>query len=309
MDPNTNAPAEAEVNTLGMISDLRTAEPSAESPAEPPQPSPAPAEPPAEEQPAEVSDQEAEERRNQLLREIASDPLLTQQYAQGQFYPQQEEEVQPFQLPFDEDSFDPTNPAHQQALFDARLMEIGGPLFEKINQIAQRFEQQEQLAQQQAFQQQAQQANQKTVALLDTYVPGFSGIAEKDVDSWSPVEEAVFTLAANMENNLVQQYAGAIVQNNPGVSFDQAYSFALNNTQIRAQIAQQIGPDLKKKAAALGLVSQPRTAQLTAEQKQVMKQESYVESSNAVPAVTAGSFDKALESGDSFQMIRALRQR
>lgn len=301
-------------STLSMISELRGGgEPPPEPTTETSAPEPAKADAPAiettAEPAAEADDAELEARRTALMREIALDPSLTQRYAQQQYAPQQQPQIeQPPELPFDEFTFDPSNPAHQQALFDARLQEVGGPLFDKIDRIAQRFEQEDQQRQQQQIEGLAKQANQKTVAFLDTYVPGFSTIAEK-LGGSQPLtaqEKAIFNEAVNAESAIVSHYAEQMAQQNQ-VPYQQAYNYLLHDVQARAQIAQIIGPELKKYASELGLVSQPRAAQLTPEQRQVMKQESYVESSNAVPATSAGSFDKAHQKGDTLSMIRALR--
>ena len=276
-------------------------------------PAPAAEELTAEEQQVNAA---AETKRLELMREIALDPALTQQYAQQQFYPQQQlpafqqpqfqqpqyqpqtqyqqPQEQEFQLPFDEFTYDSTNPEHQQALIAAQLHQIGGPLFQKIDQISQRFSQQE--AQQQAAQQQqaAAYANQKTVEFLDTYVPGFAGIAQKVIDKqpWDAKEEAIFSMAVNMESLFFQQFPQA-----------------MNDVQARALIAQNIGPILQQKAKELGLVSQPRPQQLTPEVQQQMRQEMYVESSNAVPAANATNFDKARAKGDALSMISELRRK
>jgi len=296
-----HTPEQSGEDINALISDIRGQEDSQEQVTEtstPPEPAETVEEPPQEDE------SEAEARRNAILREIAIDPNLTQQYAQRQQAPQQEEAPA---LPFDEFSFDPNNPQHMQALLDARLAEVGGPLFEKINSIAERFEQEEQQRQAQHYQQVADAVNQKTVEFLDTYVPSFAKIAEKfgNDEPISAIERAVFNEAVNAESAMVIAHAQQLAQQH-GVTVDQAYHYAINNPQIRTHIAQQIGPHLKKYASELGLVAQPK-AQLTPEAKQQMKQEMYVESSNAVPASTVSSFEKALEKGDELSMIRALR--
>lgn len=299
MSLEENTPQEG-VNELDLISDLRNPEPAAEPVAEP-------AETPVTEEPPIDDEKEAESKREALLREIAMDPGLTQQYATQQAQPAQQEQA--IELPFDEFTFDAGNPQHMQALLDARLAEVGGPLFDKLDKIAQRFEQEEQIKQQQQFEQAAEHANKKTVEFLDTYVPGFNDIAQKFMGDQviTPVEEAVFNKAVNLESAMFQSFAQQLAMQHQ-VHPAQAYNFVTNNVQIRAQIAQQIGPEIKKYAQALGLVAQPKPA-ITPEQKQVMKQESYVESSNAVPANTVTSFEKALASGNELQMIQALRQK
>lgn len=247
----------------------------------------------------------AEERRNALLREIAIDPDLTGQYVQQQYYqppqaPQQEQPQTPQgnTLPFDEFSFDANNPEHIQAIFDARLNEIGGPMFETIQRIEQRFQQEEAARQQQQVQELESFANKKTVEFLDTYVPGFSGIVDKvsKGERLSASEKAVLNEAVNAESAYFQAYR------------QQGHQYVAYDVQARAKIAQQIGPALKEYAKELGLVAQPSAkTQLTPEQQQQMKQEMYVESSNAVPAANTGTFDKAYQAGDPLQMIRALR--
>lgn len=254
----------------------------------------------------EDPEKQAEERRNAYLREIAMDPGLSLQYAQNpqQFQQPQPQYQQPAyqqppapqqpQVPWSDPSdYDPTNPDHQKALLAAQLQEYGNPLFEKVERMEQRFAQEEAQKQAQQLQEVHNAVNQRTVNFLDTYVPGFAGIAEKvgKGEGLSPIEKAVFNEAVNAESAYLQTL----------------HPHAAMDVKVRTQIAQQIGPQLKEYAKALGLVSQPKQVAITPQMKQDMKRESYVESANAVPAVTAGAFDKALESGDEFQMIRALR--
>lgn len=303
-----DAPSSAGEDTLSMIKDLR----SAEAPAAEPEGPPTTIETKEVGETNETTDptpedleRQAEERRNALLREIAIDPDLTGQYVQQQYQPappqtaaappQKEQGVS---LPFDEFSFDAGNPAHIQALFDARLNEVGGPMFEKLDFITQQFQQAQQAQQYQQIQQLEQEANNKTVAFLDTYVPGFSGIVEKvsKGERLTATERAVLNEAVNAESAYFQAYQR------------QGHQHVVYDVQARAKIAQQIGPALKEYAKELGLVAQPSAkTPLTPEQQKQMKQEMYVESSNAVPAANAGNFDKAHQSGDTLQMIRALR--
>ncbi len=310
MDDQENAQlhAEAEDDSLSIISSLRAEQKEATDEGSA-VPATEPQESKSEETPTEPSteelEQEAEARRNALLREIAIDPVLTNQYAQQQYYSsQQPQQYQPPQpqlepqspaLPFDEFTFDANNPEHMKALMAAQIEEAGSPLFEKIDKIAQRFEKEEQQRQYQELRQVEDHANQKTVEFLDTYIPGFKGITDKvsKGENLNPIEKAVFNEAVNAESYFLQQYPNAVY-----------------DVQARAQIAQHIGPQLKEYAKALGLVAQPgvKTPQLTPEQKQVMSREMYVESSNAVPVSDAGSFEKAHKSGNLDQMIHALRQ-
>lgn len=256
----------------------------------------------AVEAPAEVVDdtQDAEARRTALLREIAINPAATQQYAQQQYQqqyqPQQQQVDQGPILPFDEFSYDPNNADHQRALIAAQLQEVGGPLFDKLNAITQRFEAEEEAKQVEQFKEVASQANNKTVEFLDTYVPGFGNIAGKlgKNEPLTAVERAVFNEAVNAESALFEMYEA------------QGYTDVRWNVQARAHIAQQIGPALQQYAKDLGLVAQPSKPKLTPEQQKVMKQEMYVESSNAVPA-NASSFDSAHAKGDIDGMIGALR--
>lgn len=270
---------------------------------------------PTEQTTTEPADNEAdaEARRTALLREIAIDPALTNQYIQQTYQAPQQQVQQQTQvdqapvLPFDEFSFDPANPAHQQAMLDARLNEVGGPLFQKIDVLAQRFEQEDQQRQAQQMQQAMQQTNEKIVDLLDTYVPGLRSLADKMTknETTSAKERAVWTEAVNAETYHMQVIAQQIAQQE-NVPFQQAYNYVSHNGQLRAQISQQIGPYLQDFAKDIGLVSQPKST-LTPEQKQQIKRESYVESSSAVPASAAGNFEKAAKKGDSLSMIAALR--
>jgi hypothetical protein len=326
MDVQENAPASAEVenDSLSQITALRaeqteTPEPPSETPAQAQPEEPAKAEEP--EAPSEESDQEAEERRNALLREIAMDPGLTQQYAQQQYYPPQPQpqyqQPQPAQeqaptLPFDEFTFDATNPEHMKALVAQQIQEVGNPLFETVEQLNQHFQQEEQAKQQSKLKDAHQQANQKIIEFIDTYVPGFSQITEKvgKGDALSAVERAVFNEAVNAESAYFNAYASQLAQQH-NVGFNEAYNYVTHNVQMRADIAQKIGPAIKTYAKELGLVAQPSTAKpkVTPEQKQEMEREMYVESSNAVPAANAGSFEKAHQKGDTLGMIAALRQK
>lgn len=313
MSDETGVPAvpEGQESTLELISSLRAQDaPVTEEATESTPPEAAKPETPAEETPPVDEDKEAEARRNALLREIAIDPVRTHHYAYGKTQPESKAE-EAFTLPFDAETYDPTNLEHQQALMDARLQQIGGPLFEAIEKINQRHEQEQAEKQQQVYQQNHEQAQQKTVAFLDTYVPGFQGITEKLSKGEEPTvqEEAVFNVAVNLESAYLHAYSQNLMEQNPGVSYQVAYNYVLQDVKTRAEIAQKVGPVLKEKAAALGLVAQPKTAAtLTPEQKKVIKQESYVESSNAVPVNTTSSFEKALSKHDSVRMIAALRQ-
>lgn len=310
MDEFETVPAPAVDETHDDLSATTALRDEAEAPA----PEAAPAEPAATEEAPEVSDEEAETRRNALLREIAMDPGLTQQYVQQQYQPPvyapapapaQYQEPQAPELPFDEFSFDPNNPEHHKAL----ITQIAAPLFDQVQQVNQRFQQEEQARQAQQMQAVAQQANEKAVAFLDTYVPGFAGIADKlsKGETLKAAERAVFNEAVNAESAMFNGYAMQMAQQ-AGIPYQQAYDYVTHNVQIRAQIAQQIGPQIKTYAKEIGLVSQPTSKpQLPPEAQKQMKREMYVESSNAVPAANAGGFEKALESGDAFQMIRALR--
>lgn len=321
MDVQDNAPASAaeNIDTLSLISDLRADH--GEAAAEPtPQPEtslPQVADAPAASEPAvEAPDEAAEARRNALLREIAIDPALTNQYLQQQFAPahqpqQQAPVVQPQQqpaaLPFDEFTYDSNNPEHQKALIAHQLHELGGPMFEAVSQMAQRQQQQDQAQQQQQQQAMAAQANKKTTEFMDTYTPGFSKITEKltNKEPLTGVEDAVFRKAADHEAAWLDAYAADIAQKYQ-TDFGTARSYAVGNVQIRADIAQKIGPEIQKYAKELGLVSQPAPT-LTPEAKKVMKQEAYVESSNAVPASSASKFESAHKSGDTVYMIGAIR--
>lgn len=301
---NTSASAEVDNDTLSQIAALRIEpDPQPVDQPEEKQAEPPKAEPTTE---SEESDVEAEAKRQAILREIAMDPGLTQQYVQQQAaqpaqQPQQYQPVQQEQddpLPFDEFTYDPTNPAHQAALIAQQIKQVGAPLFEQMEQQNQYAQQQQALQQQQHYQQVEETANKKTVEFLDTYVPGFIDITDRFVkggpEGLSAQEEALFNKAVNLESS-----AFALLQR-------QGVANPHLNVQARAQIAQHIGPELKKYAKALGLVSQPK-AQVTPEQKQVMKQESYVESSNAVPVDTTGKFEKAAAKRDTLSMIAALR--
>lgn len=307
--PEATAPAVAE-DTLSLISDLRKVDtPQPEEIEAPLATEPVkeevketPEAPPPEEGPElteEEIEKQLEERRNALLREIAIDPQLTQQYVQQQSFVHGSSSVPPETqqvseaLPFNEEDFDFTNPQHVKALLAQQIQEVGGPLYEAVAQITQRYQEEEAAKQQQQLVQLAEHTNQKTVEFLDTYVPGFKNIAEKvsKGEAWSVQEEAIFNMAVNMESHYLQA--------NPQAAY---------NLQARAQIAQAIGPVLKEKAKALGLTGQSAKPQITPEQKQQMSREMQVESSNAVPVATAGSFDKALKSGDTLSMIRELRR-
>lgn len=304
---NTPADAGVDNDTLSLISALRNetaAEPEA-APETPPAAEPAApsAEPAPEPEPAqEDTEAEAEARRNALLREIAMDPAQTQQYVQQQYYqqppaqqaPQQQEPSEPssideaFAQEFPGEDYDPYSLKHNAFIQRYNLQ----PFQEFVAQQEQENQQIQAQQQAQQAQQMAQQVNQKAVAFLDTYVPGFAAMAEKLTknESLTAIERAVFNEAVNAESFYLQHYPQA-----------------LYDVQLRAQIAQQIGPHLKKYASDLGLVSQPKP-QLTPEAKQQIRQESYVEPSNAVPSASgASAFDKALERGDSLSMIRALR--
>jgi hypothetical protein len=329
MDVETNAPAsaEAETNTLEMIQELRGAEKTPESESvsnETTTPTEVSNETKPDEkiEPASGDEAEAEARRTALLREIAMDPVATQNYAQQQYYaPQQQtthtppvtvpDAAQAPALPFDEFSFDPGNPEHQKALINAQLHEQAAPIYQMLERITSRFDAEDQQSQARQITDLRSKNNHTTLNLLDTYVPGIKGMVDRigQQQELTPTEDAVFNKAVNLESAQMQGVAYHLTTQYQGLDYGTAYEYVLNNTNIRAQIAQAVGPELKKYASALGLVAQPGAkTQLTPEQKLVMKQESYVESSNAVPANTANSFEKALKSRDTLGMIHELRK-
>lgn len=319
-------------NSLSMISQLRGSDPDTEeTPSEAPEtkatPTPAPTPAPAV-TPAEVvdpeDDTEAENRRNAVLREIAMDPAASRQYVHEQQYGPSEPAAE-IELPFDEDSFDPTNIEHQKALHRAQLLEFGGPMFDMVERLNQRFEQQDRREQEKQTQAVEQLGTKKTIELLDTYVPGFADLADKyqSDTELTPVEDAVIQKAVNAEAvgfhqatlHIIDDYCAKNgVQLGPEeaqTAYTNVHAHVVRDVNIRAHIAQQIGPEIKKYAKGLGLAAQSKTTKqpLTDEQKRVMKQESYVESSNAVPADTSTKFDKAHNAKDVDGMIGLLRAR
>lgn len=256
-------------------------------------------------------DKAAEDKRAEILRQIAVNPHLSQQYAQQyqqpQFYQQPQQQQQAFSpqldstitpidepqsvLPFDADTFDATDLSHQEALLTHKIEQVGQPLFEQLENIQKYFTQAEQTVQQQQEQEAIQKSDEVALKLMDTYVPAFSGIIEKmkNQETLSPKERSLVNTAANDEARLLEQYPQAVY-----------------DPQLRAQIIQHIGVGVQELAQALGLESPASTPVVTPEQKQQYAREMYVESSNQVPVSTVTQFDKAHKTGDLLGMISAL---
>lgn len=289
---------------LELIENLSNHEPEPPTEAEPVEPAAAPE--PVE----EVNPQEAEIQR--LRRVIATDPNLRQAYEAEQYreygienpyYPQAQQPQQPTQaqgqqaqpgqqpqLPFSLDDYNPTDPAHQMALFGYLLKQELSPFSQYIDSVQ---------AQEASFQQQqrVQQVNEMDAGLnkaLDKYVPGFS---EMSPEALTEEQE----LLVSSFHQLFQKELFAKCPPNRTMN-GQPYNPLWEHPKVHQEIISKIGPRVQQRAQKLGLY-QPGTQQ---KGSKALARETYVESSNAVPSNNRNPFEAAYEADDALGMVKAL---